>query len=181
MYPRYALLLKSHRGQRGLTLLETILAIGAGLVFAISAVVLAVQLFGQNKTQDAFQQIHSMISNIKQVYTSQSSYNGLDAAQIIAGNLTDARYIRGAAVINPWAGAVTFDSAGANDENFEITYAGVPRDACIKLAALNSTGFGGSIVSAEVNGNGATDNMNPAQAATDCDQDTANTIIYVVR
>ena len=132
------------KSRRGLTLLELLLAIAGGVVLTITAVMLFMQVGGTTKVQEAFQQVQSITSGVKSLYSGASSYDTVDITKTaISAKVFQNKYVTSdTTAVNPWGGAVTIMGV---TRTFTISYAAVPEDACTQLVAMNSSGFGGSV------------------------------------
>lgn len=90
---------------------------------------------GQYEAGEATSQINLINSNISRVFAG-SDYADLDNALAIATDIVTGDMIQGAAITNPWGGAVTLGPT-AGDTQYTIAYAGVPEAACIELSQID--------------------------------------------
>lgn len=104
-------------------------------------------VFGASKTGNAINDLTQLQSNAQSLYSTQSSFTTLTNAVAINGGLAPTRMISGGNLVNPWSGAVTVNVNAADATRFDVTQAGVPNDACGKLAANTP-----SVVGLKING-----------------------------
>lgn len=170
---------------RGITLIETLLAVAVGAVILIGSAVLYIVAVGGNQLDQAAQQLQSTASGIRQLYAGQPSYAGLTtnvaiSARVFPPGMADTG---SGTVVNPWKGAVTVN-ASATPTTFDITFQRVPQDACAKLVSMNTTGFGGSVERITVNGTAFSPSVaaiTPDQAVAACGAAAEATIIWTLR
>lgn len=173
---------QSRKSGRGITLLETLLAIAVGVTLIIGSVVLYQSATSKGLVQEAFSQIQSTVSGVRSLYSGSASYGqGTDITEVaVQAKVFENKWIDSAGQpINPWGGNVTI--TGAN-RTFIMTYAMVPQDSCALLIAQNSTGFGGSVASVKVNNQAiSTQAIDPAAATAACNKANDNEIEWVLR
>jgi len=164
--------------QRGLTLVETLVAVVVGLIILAGAFVVFGMITSSNKLSNAEQDLTTTQLNIKQLYQGQPNYTGLSNAVAFAANVFPQDMATSAInVIDQWNGAVTL-AADANPTEFDITFAGVPQDACIKFASFEF----GQWVSLTINGTNIpqTQGTSPVTvAATACVAGPNNAVVWV--
>ena len=117
--------------QRGASLLEGIAYLGIAALVILGAVSLLTTAFGNAQSNRAVEEVISLRTSIRKLYSGQNYGNGaitptLIAANAVPGTLT----ITGGAITNAWGGAVVLTGAGTN---FTITYNNVPQDVCISM------------------------------------------------
>lgn len=125
--------------QRGASLLEGIAYLGVAAIVVLGAVSLLTNAFSSAQTNRAAEEIISIRTAVKKLYMGQAaSYGAVDfTASLITARVfpsTLAVNAAGTGITNSWNGAVTV--AGSNGgSTFTLTYANVPRDACINLVS----------------------------------------------
>lgn len=127
--------------KRGITLIE------AAMTLAIAAVLIAgVMLFYQSAStgsgiNKATGQVMTIMSTVKQLYSSATSYSGLTNTVIYASMPRD---MQGAspALVNSFGGSITMGTAASNAQA-TVQFVDVPRTACTKLAGND---FGNDVV-----------------------------------
>lgn len=142
-------------------------------IIGVAAVVGTVYIvFGSNRAQAALSDLSQLQSNTQALYSGQPSFASVTNAVAIAANLAPSSMISGAALVNPWSGAVTINVNAANASNFDITEAAVPADACAKLIVSTPTAVG-----LKVNGVAAALPVDAGVATVACNT-AANTLIF---
>jgi len=136
-------------GELGITLIETLLAIGVGSLLVIAAVSFYMETVGGGRTSQANQQVQGIVSGVHGLYASQSSYSTLtsDALQkggVFPSDMLD-RTTSPAGVFNPWRGTVAVAPA-AGGSQFTIALTQVPQDACVSMLST-ATSYGSGLVS----------------------------------
>lgn len=171
------------RKKRGLTLIETLLALGVAAIVIIGAVSFYNNAAGTNAINDAKGQIQAYVNGVKKVYASQSTYTGLDNATIIATGVAPQPAISGAnGLVNPWRGTTTIASASGGSA-FTVTMAGVPQDACVSLLTSGLLS-GGGVYQIGSGGGSFTAEPSVSQALTACNQTNdsmGNNVIVTAR
>lgn len=139
----YASIIKKKR--RGLTLIETLLALGVAAVVIVSVVMFYASASGANATNAARGQIQAYVDGIRQVFSAHSTYVGLSNNSVIATGIAPRPAISGTDnLVNPWRRSTIIQPTD-NDRSFTITFEGVPRDACVKLMTSGLLSGGGGI------------------------------------
>ena len=126
-----------------MTLAETLLAIGAGILILIGVIVgfqKVVEMRNQNET---IQAIYLLRMDIERNYTG-SSYDGLNNALVVSAELSPKVLIRNGSLRTAW-GDVTVEGSGSQ---FSITLADVSKSACQQFGRLSPDSWG----SIQVNG-----------------------------
>jgi type II secretory pathway pseudopilin PulG len=178
----------NHRKQRGFNLIEAAIVLGVvGLVIGgIWVAAAAVQ--SNMRESDASKQLIQMVQNIRNLYYGQTltaDATGLIDELISAGAIPKDMVASATAATDPWSGAVTVDitnDLGGSYDDIEISFAAVPKDACIEMTSRNtniSTGTG--LQQIDINDGTTTTNVTsfpylPTTAAGDCGD--TNTITW---
>ena len=178
------------RKSLGITLIEALLAIAVGAVLIIGAIAFYMSASADTQTSTANQQVQAVVSNIRALYSSQSSYTGLDNTIAVQGKVFPSTMVTGAStpatalVRNPWKGNVVVApvTTVAAGDSFSVVYPNVPQDACIKLVSSGAT-VGGAVISVTVGTTAVTLPATPVAAAAACSvtNATGNTITWVAR
>ncbi len=163
--------------QKGFTALELIVVLIVGMgIIALAASKMDL-LFGKANVFEEISNLNIMFANIKNLKTS-SGY-GKAGANLVPQIISTKGLPQNMSVVdnvprNLWGKAVTITSTGAG---FSISYAGVPQDACIKLATQANRG--GAFASVTVNNAAAVaGEYSSAQASTDCRSSKANILTW---
>lgn len=159
--------------QRGASLLESIAFLGIAAIVILGAVALLLGSFGSANTNRAQSEVTSIRTGVKKLYMGQSATYGTGSlnATLVNARVFPTSLALGSsgAVSNAWNGAVTVTGATAN---FTISYANVPKDVCINLAAAN-----GDWIAVRVNGTALTLPVSPSAAEGACTA-SANTVAW---
>jgi len=178
----------SRRGERGLTLVETLIAVVIGIIILVGAFMVAGQVLTNNRLANTETDIASLESGVKQLYSGQGSYNGLTNSIAQNAGIFPESMIGTGTPVDAWQGTVTLESgtsvsAGFGGD-FAIQFADVSQSACIKLATFQY----GSWAQFSINGTALYAPGNPIApgsspttlASTDCSAGDANTLLWVV-
>ena len=117
-------------GRSMIEMLGVLAIIGVLSVGGIAGYSQAMSKFKVSKTTD---QVQTMVTNIRTLFTGQRTYAGLSGANAYTmGILTDETW-DGSNASNAYGGSILFGTP--NDEKyFSITYNGLSQDACTRLA-----------------------------------------------
>ncbi|WP_019583725.1 type 4 pilus major pilin [Thioalkalivibrio sp. ALE16] len=141
------------RKSKGFTLIEVliVLAIGAGILFAVFAAVSKVQ--GKAVAKEASETLNLMVADTRALYRSQGNFNNIDAETLVNNNVPPRSMVNGSDIISPWNTAIAVDEATINTTNDAVrfTYPDVPRDDCTGFVQAAEGSFtrvevGGSVV-----------------------------------
>lgn len=157
-------------GKGGFILAESMSGIIFYLVMLAAAGILIAFLFRSSNLSSAEQSLSSLRLQVKQLYAGSGDYSGLDTDLAVRAGVVPATMIRSDGTVkNAWNGAVTI-SAGSDTSTFVISFAGVPKDAAVKLATYQT----GSWVDVSVNSTsvGSSGNMVSAVSAQVADTNT---------
>lgn len=158
-----------------------------GFVFLVALLALGIGFYqkaqGSLKETTAITTINEIVAGTEQLYTGQPNFAGvtnkllIDAGKIPDNIVTDAS---SAEIGNPWGGQITITSddtaahpgaANPTPSFFDVELSGLPKAACMQLAAAFSTGNfqGENIDGTQSNSiaNGGT-RVTPATADTEC-------------
>ncbi len=164
-------------GRSMIEMLGVLAIIGVLSVGGIAGYSKAMLKFRTNKTLD---QIAMMVTNIRTLYSQQTSYSGLSHSNAYSMGITPDEMGTGTSLNDPFGGAVTIEEdtstgggsglTGQAAGAFIVSFAALPREACVNIATQDwgsayTTGFLGIGV-----------NTSPAECtvATDSSTDTAS-------
>lgn len=83
-------------------------------------------------------------------------------------------------IFNQWGGEVSLAGAQTDKTTYLVTDRSVPKDVCIRM--VSSLTKGGLVKSTNINAKGARiGEVTTVQSSADCDQDTNNTIAFLVQ
>lgn len=126
--------------QRGASLLEGLAYLGVAAVVILGAVSLLNSALNGAQSNRSVEELTALRTGVKKLYGGQG-YTGISEdniwkAGLVPGTLKPSG--TPTTLTNSWGGAVTIASAAASE--FSITYAGVPKDACVSMIS-GATGW----------------------------------------
>jgi len=147
--------------------------LGASAVVAVFYLTLA-----QNKVQNAISDLVQLQVNIETLFSGQADYASLATSTAVRAKLAPPSMISGTTLITPWGGNVTVAVDGTTTTLYTISVAGVPQEACAKIAlalghssTANKCNITGSKASADISVP-----FSAASVAEACDA-TTNTVV----
>ena len=165
----------NQNGRSMIEMLGVLAIIGVLSVGGIAGYSKAMMKFKTNKTID---QIAMTVTNIRTLYAQQPYYDGLETGNAYQMGVTDDAMGTGSTLTNPFGGNVyigTAHSKAAGEGNgdtdkraFLVTFAGLPREACVAIATNDwGSGYSSGLLglATGVNATAATDvscYVNPA-------------------
>lgn len=164
------------KGQKGFTALELIVVLIVGLGIITLAASKMDMMFGGSNLSEEIDNVNTLMSNTKSLKTS-SGY-GAATTNLVPALINSDGIPKNISVVsnvpyNVWGGAIAIVSTGTG---FTISYAGVPQEACIKMATKSNRS--GAFSQVKVGAAAAvTNEYTTAQATTDC-SGTTNTIVW---
>lgn len=142
-------------------------------LLSVGAVVMVLyQVFGASKTQNAISDLTLLQTEVQSLYNGQNTFTTITNAIAISGKLAPKGMISGAALLNPWGGAVTINVNAGNSARFDVTEVAVPPDGCPKMVTSMS-----SVVGVSINGTAATLPLDAGTAVTACNA-AANALVF---
>lgn len=144
-----------NKKQRGATLIELLLVfvVIGGIAIAAFVILPSVQL--SQRVNNESTRIATIAANLSGTFGSASNYVGLDNALGVSANVFPSGMVSGTAVTSGFGGAVTILPNATDNTFFNIVYAGVPAEACQKLAAGVAANFSNVLVGTTVIKNNA--------------------------
>lgn len=140
--------------KRGLTLMETVLALIVGLVVIAGVLVYFNQAQTTNQSIEYEQEITSIVGTVDQLYGAQSNFSGITTQIIAQSGLLPNKYSSDkSTIVSPSKGAVNITPESKNNGSnnaFTITMNSVPNKVCSNLM---TTDFGSNMLDHKVNGN----------------------------
>ncbi|WAC74562.1 type 4 pilus major pilin [Roseateles sp. SL47] len=162
------------RRQAGASLLEAIAFLGVAATIVVGAVALLSNAFSGARSNRSQEEVAAISTGVKRLFMAQAGAYGngsLNEVLVQAKVFPSTLAVEGNSVFNAWNGAVTVNGSAAT---FDISYANVPQQVCVDLVATS-----GQWISVAVNGSGAmTPPITPVQAAAQCTQANANTVVW---
>jgi len=142
-----------HPDEAGLSAVEIVLVVLAGLILLAAAIVVYQKFQRDNELSDALSGLQLLVSGIEQEYQGQSSYTGLDSQLVIDAHLAPSSFVSGTQLQNPWGGPGSV-TVGPAAQGYDITFSGVPQYGCEALGKQNI----GNLLSVTINGTTLTPN-----------------------
>jgi hypothetical protein len=138
----------TRRAQRGLTLVETGLALFVGAVALVGGTIAFAKQSSDVKAAQTADGISSIMVGIKDRYGALGSYTGIGNAGVISNTLIPKNFpVSGTTISTPYGTSSTVAVASADSgATFTVTVTGLPTSACsVVLARIDavSTGIGG--------------------------------------
>jgi Tfp pilus assembly protein PilE len=163
------------KNKSGMTLVEVMIVFAVALTMVGFAYAMYNYLSGSSETSQTQQSVAALRMGIKGIYSSQSSYTGLNNAMVINSQAAPQNLIKGNQLSSPLGGAITV-SSGSGGSTFSIALAGLDQKACVFLATNQTDGWH------QIQVNGTTLNKAAAVAgATAGCTDTGNTVTFISR
>jgi Tfp pilus assembly protein PilE len=162
--------------EAGLSAVEIVLVVLAGLILLTAAIVIYQKFQRDNELSDALAGLQQLTAGIEEEYQGQSSYTGLTPSLVIHAHLAPQSFVSGTSLENPWSGAGSVNVAPAT-QGYDITFTGVPQYACAALGKQNL----GNLLSVTINGTTLTPNTStpptPANVDSAC-TNGSNTLVW---
>jgi hypothetical protein len=163
--------------QAGASLLEAIAFLGVAATIVVGAVALLSNAFSGARSNRSQEEVAAISTGVKRLFMGQAGAYGTESlnevlaqARIFPSTLA----VDGATVLNAWNGAV---SVVGGTSTFDISYGNLPQQVCVELVATS-----GQWISVAVNGSTSmTPPISPSQAAAQCTESTANTVVWTTR
>lgn len=140
------------KSARGFTLIELlmVLAIGAGLLFAVFVAVNKVQ--SKALVKEAAENLNLMVADTRAKYKAQGNFTGVSPAVLINNRIPPQQMIQGTNIVDPWNQNIAVVSTTVTNANDAVrfTYPAVPRDDCSNFVQAAEGAFGRVTVGATV-------------------------------
>lgn len=170
-----ACMFSSFNNERGMGVISILVSVIIFLVILTGVFAMVGRTTDAAKMQQAQQDITAIKMSTAQTYSTSKTYAGLDNATAIAAGILTESMVSGGSGINPWGGALTVAVDTVNTQ-FTITYAGLPKAACMQMASFGNgtwvTAKAGS-TSIPQDGTGVV-----SAASTGCSNATNNTVVF---
>lgn len=169
-------------GRSMIEMLGVLAIVGVLSVGGIAGYSKAMTKFKTNKVAD---QVSMIITNIRTLYAQQTTYDGLNFQNAVKMGVipdevgTDASKSNGT---NPFAGQVTIgvgktgnDGMGGNTGAFYLSYAGLPKEACVTLATNDwGSGYSSGFIGMKVAAGSAAATTDVTALTVQCSTNTAD-------
>jgi type II secretory pathway pseudopilin PulG len=176
-------------GRSMVEMLGVLAIVGVLSVAGIAGYSMAMNKYKVSRLMDEIQLVGT---NIRTLYASQGTYNGLSASllfnvQVLDNTQCPDNCTKNSAK-NAFGGTMAIAAAtptgGTADTAFTITYSGIPKNACINLATTGWGGTSSGMISLQAGkGTAVTAENLPIsilQASTDCANED-NTLVWTMR
>lgn len=165
------------KGARGLTLLETLAALGIGVVAVVGALILFNTASSRSKTQDALTQMSTIVAESRVLFAGQADYANYDTEVAILAQVIPAKYaVDDDSAVTAWNTPLSVgDGDGTIDRSFFVLMEDVPQDACTQLIMQRTAGSGQGPLRVEVAGTALPSlDVNVGTATSACNADAQN-------
>lgn len=147
--------LNFQKKQQGLTLIEVLLVLGVLILLLLAAFVTFPQVRDRNYVNQENQRLLRIAATLKNLYVTKATYTGLttdiaNQARAFVSEANGGNYGAGQEILNLWGGRVEVAPYAPNPAFMQISYAGVPTDACQKLASGVAVNFAEVSIEGEV-------------------------------
>lgn len=160
--------------QRGLTLIEVIVALGIGALVIGGALSLYASASSSQYGTQLNSDLSAVRSSVKSLYSGQGGYGvgSLNSVLITGNKVPTTMSVSGTTIRHQQNGTLSVDG---NTSNFTMTVTNIPTDVCVNLVS-SANGF----VSVQVGSNTAntTFPISPTIAASQCGSATTQTIVF---
>jgi type II secretory pathway pseudopilin PulG len=133
------------RGNRGLTLVETMLSVAIGLIVLVAAMKIYPTIERNKQEQLALEGLHQLNANLVKAFSTQGNFNGISNQIAIKMGLVPDMFVTDAQsgkILGPWSGIGDAPGGGnvdltidPNPHLFDIWYYNLPLDVCYHLVS----------------------------------------------
>ena len=179
-------LIKNIKSKKGFSLLELLLVLGIIAALVVAAFIVYPKVQASQRSQAESNNIVTIQAGVKALYTSASSFTGLNNSVAVQAKIFPDNMLSGsgnsATPINAFKGAVTLGVANtgpssAAGSSFTITYDNVPAAECTKIMTATAGNFYiAQVGSTTVKPAGGT--LDVAATAGACSDANSNTLIF---
>lgn len=179
-------LIKNKKSKKGFSLLELLLVLGIIAALVVAAFIVYPKVQASQRAQAESNNIATIQAGVKALYTSASSFTGLNNSVAVQAKIFPDNMLSGsgsaAKPINAFKGNVVVASANtgpsaATGSSFTITYENVPAAECTKII----TAAAGNFYIAQVGGatvKEAGGTLNVAATAAACSDANSNKLVF---
>lgn len=140
------------RTRKGIALIEVAMTLGIAALVAAGALFYYNTASENSRTNEAMGQIAALQELVRTMYQGQGSYNGLSNTLVAQNPMLANKYRNcgtttpcvpsaGTGVVSPFSRPVTFaptnETGATGTTHFSVTFEGVPRSACARLATAD--------------------------------------------
>lgn len=181
-------LIKNKKSKKGFSLLELLLVLGIIAALVVAAFIVYPKVQASQRAQAESNNIATIQAGVKALYTSASSFTGLNNSVAVQAKIFPDNMLSGsgsaAKPINAFKGNVVVASANtgpsaAQGSSFTITYSNVPAAECTKIITAAAGNFYTAGVGTAGNVKAAGEVLDVAKTATQCQSGgNSNTLIF---
>lgn len=165
------------RTVQGLSLIEALLFLSIAAVVAIGVFGLYNTSASSAKMNAVQSQVQALVGGIKTLYATKTNYATITEELVIQAGKAPDNSVDGTSLINPWGGEINVSGTA---RYFELTYAGIPQDACTGILAAGMLD-NGALIQMSANSTTFDTNPDPAAAFSACTSDQDNSIVFRAR
>ncbi|HFG6584696.1 TPA: type 4 pilus major pilin, partial [Salmonella enterica subsp. enterica serovar Agona] len=179
-------LIKNKKSKKGFSLLELLLVLGIIAALVVAAFIVYPKVQASQRAQAESNNIATIQAGVKALYTSASSFTGLNNSVAVQAKIFPDNMLSGsgsaAKPINAFKGNVVVASAdtgpsAATGSSFTITYENVPAAECTKIITAAAGNFYiAQVGDATVKEAGGT--LNVAATAAACSDANSNKLVF---
>ncbi|WP_407579587.1 type 4 pilus major pilin [Citrobacter koseri] len=142
--------LKKRKSKKGFSLLELLLVLGIVAALVVAAFIVYPKVQASQRSQAESNNIATIQAGVKALYTSASSFTGLNNSVAVQAKIFPDNMLSGsgnnATPVNAFKGDVTLAAAntgpsGATASSFSIQYKNVPASECTKIISATAGNF----------------------------------------
>lgn len=135
---------KTSYSQNGLTLTDTLLTIVIGGFILGGVGILYIRGLADNKANIGLQQFVTMQKAVRELYAGSASFTGLDNTLMYNSGFVpaDIRTDTVGVMRNVWGGQVNVATNGGTTDFFDLSFEGVPPEACTRIVSYNALAAG---------------------------------------
>jgi type II secretory pathway pseudopilin PulG len=177
-------------GRSMIEMLGVLAIIGVLSVAGIAGYSMAMNKYRTSRVMDEIQMLGT---NIRTLYATQGSYNGINTKLLFEVQVMDRAMCPESSGncktsgTNAFGGDINVNSANGGsgtDSAFSIEYVNIPRNACVTLATTAWGGSSSGLISLTVNGSTTDSDTLPisiVNANTSCSKDANNSLTWTMR
>lgn len=132
--------LLSRARQRGISLIEGILYLVLALSLVVGGIILFQNAQLSNRVTETARGVVAIASETRALYQNSPSFGTAELNEtLIASGAVPLNFQSDGGIRHPWGGDVTVTG---DDQQFTISLAGIPEDACIRISTVDASGQG---------------------------------------
>jgi Tfp pilus assembly protein PilV len=172
--------------QSGLSLVETLMALALASLMITGATILYIRSHTDTKITVGYQQYILVQKSVRDLFAGQATFSNLDNDMLDNSGALPSEIATGALgeFRNTWGGAITVVTNAANNKRFDVSFEGVPPEACTRIVSYSGqqSGTTDGVAQIVVTANGADEVFdtfppNVPAVVVACDDDNAEATI----